>query len=183
EAIRFLEALAKKGGRLLRGGEADMDGVAKMVLNDFLRGKIPWFEAPPASTEENRAGEGKVGEKRKRGPDGEEGVREMGRDEKLGITRKKRKRDAGDEGQSQVVEVEVEELSVIAEVEGLGKVNEVANGLREGADGVEEEDGDDEDHESGAEGDFEGFEEDGESEEHAVGGVEVVPGETDDESE
>ncbi|KAK3062882.1 hypothetical protein LTR53_019154 [Teratosphaeriaceae sp. CCFEE 6253] len=107
----------------------------------------------------------------------------MGRDEKLGITRKKRKRDAGDEAQSQVIEVEVEELSAIAEVEGLGKVNEVANGLSEGADGVEEEDDDDEDDESGAGGDFEGFEEDGESEEDAVGGVEVVPGETDDESE
>jgi len=43
----FLEALARKGGRLLKGGEADLDGVAKMVLNDFLRGKIPWFTPPP----------------------------------------------------------------------------------------------------------------------------------------
>ena len=39
----FLNVLARKGGRLLKGGEADVDGVAKMVLNDFLRGKIPWF--------------------------------------------------------------------------------------------------------------------------------------------
>lgn len=44
---QFLEILARKGGRLLKGGEADVDGVAKMVLNDFLRGKIPWFTAPP----------------------------------------------------------------------------------------------------------------------------------------
>ncbi|KAL9611475.1 MAG: hypothetical protein Q9167_003873 [Letrouitia subvulpina] len=43
----FLEQLARKGGRLLKGGEADVDGVAKMVLNDFLRGKIPWFTPPP----------------------------------------------------------------------------------------------------------------------------------------
>lgn len=43
----FLELLARKGGRLLKGGEADVDGVAKMVLNDFLRGKIPWFTPPP----------------------------------------------------------------------------------------------------------------------------------------
>ena len=43
----FLSLLARKGGRLLRGGEADVDGVAKMVLNDFLRGKIPWFTPPP----------------------------------------------------------------------------------------------------------------------------------------
>ena len=43
----FLELLARKGGRLLKGGEADVDGVAKMVLNDFIRGKIPWFTPPP----------------------------------------------------------------------------------------------------------------------------------------
>jgi nuclear GTP-binding protein len=47
DAMEFLSILARKGGRLLRGGEPDVDGVAKMVLNDFLRGKIPWFSAPP----------------------------------------------------------------------------------------------------------------------------------------
>ncbi|KAF7513773.1 GTPase required for pre-60S ribosomal subunit nuclear export and maturation [Endocarpon pusillum] len=47
DATEFLSILARKGGRLLRGGEPDVDGVAKMVLNDFLRGKIPWFSAPP----------------------------------------------------------------------------------------------------------------------------------------
>jgi len=46
--IDFLEQLARKGGRLLKGGEADVDGVAKMVLNDFLRGKLPWFTPLPA---------------------------------------------------------------------------------------------------------------------------------------
>lgn len=46
-ATQFLELLARKGGRLLKGGEADVNGVAKMVLNDFLRGKIPWFTPPP----------------------------------------------------------------------------------------------------------------------------------------
>lgn len=50
----FLEMLARKGGRLLKGGEADVDGVAKMVLNDFLRGKIPWFTAPPSSGDAGR---------------------------------------------------------------------------------------------------------------------------------
>jgi nuclear GTP-binding protein len=47
DPIEFLSILARKGGRLLRGGEPDVDGVAKMVLNDFLRGKIPWFTPPP----------------------------------------------------------------------------------------------------------------------------------------
>lgn len=46
-ATQFLELMARKGGRLLKGGEADVDGVARMVLNDFLRGKLPWFTPPP----------------------------------------------------------------------------------------------------------------------------------------
>ena len=71
--IEFLELLARKGGRLLHGGEPDVDGVAKMVLNDFLRGKIPWFTPPPVveGAEENgfEKREGRLGEmakKRKR---------------------------------------------------------------------------------------------------------------------
>ena len=47
DSIEFLSILARKAGRLLKGGEPDVDGVAKMVLNDFLRGKIPWFTPPP----------------------------------------------------------------------------------------------------------------------------------------
>ncbi|KAI9887994.1 MAG: GTPase required for pre-60S ribosomal subunit nuclear export and maturation [Watsoniomyces obsoletus] len=46
-ATELLDALAKKGGRLLKGGETDVNGVAKMILNDFLRGKLPWFTVPP----------------------------------------------------------------------------------------------------------------------------------------
>jgi nuclear GTP-binding protein len=71
--IQFLELLARKGGRLLHGGEPDVDGVAKMVLNDFLRGKIPWFTPPPIVEGveekgiENREGRlGEMGKKRKR---------------------------------------------------------------------------------------------------------------------
>lgn len=56
DAIEFLSILARKGGRLLKGGEPDVDGVAKMVLNDFLRGKIPWFTPPPKK--EKAANEG-----------------------------------------------------------------------------------------------------------------------------
>ncbi|KHN97689.1 GTP-binding family protein [Metarhizium album ARSEF 1941] len=64
-AVELLELMARKSGRLLRGGEPDLDGVAKMVLNDFMRGKIPWFTAPP-STDKNTNGiidhNGKLGE-------------------------------------------------------------------------------------------------------------------------
>ncbi|KAF7877297.1 hypothetical protein EAF04_000980 [Stromatinia cepivora] len=76
--IEFLELLARKGGRLLHGGEPDVDGVAKMVLNDFLRGKIPWFTPPPKLEGPEETGvegrEGRLGEmprKRKRDDAGE----------------------------------------------------------------------------------------------------------------
>ncbi|KAH7816107.1 putative nucleolar GTP-binding protein 2 [Monocercomonoides exilis] len=42
----FLEKLAQKMGRLLKGGEPDIDSVAKVVLADFQRGKIPYFVSP-----------------------------------------------------------------------------------------------------------------------------------------
>ncbi|KAM7193892.1 NGP1NT (NUC091) domain containing protein [Rhypophila sp. PSN 637] len=78
--IEFLELLARKGGRLLKGGEPDVDGVAKMVLNDFMRGKIPWFTPAPAmdGTEPDamEGREGRLGEMRKRKR--EEGASEAG---------------------------------------------------------------------------------------------------------
>lgn len=83
--ILFLEMLARKGGRLLKGGEPDVDGVAKMVLNDFMRGRIPWFVPPPV-VGEGDAAEGskepseKLPKKRKReeesNPEEEEDVAE-----------------------------------------------------------------------------------------------------------
>lgn len=62
-ATDFLQLLARKGGRLLKGGEADLDGAAKMVLNDFVRGKIPWYTPPPAveGQEEEKGIEGRKG--------------------------------------------------------------------------------------------------------------------------
>jgi len=43
----FLEKLAFKYGKLLKKGEPDLNTVAKMVLNDWIRGKIPFFVEPP----------------------------------------------------------------------------------------------------------------------------------------
>jgi len=43
----FLERLAKRTGKLLKGGEPDVTAAAKMVLNDFQRGKLPYFVPPP----------------------------------------------------------------------------------------------------------------------------------------
>lgn len=47
DASDFLEQVARKTGKLLKGGEPDLNTSAKMILNDYLRGKIPWFIAPP----------------------------------------------------------------------------------------------------------------------------------------
>jgi nuclear GTP-binding protein len=138
ESVKFLEVLARRGGRLLKGGEADMDGVAKMVLNDFLRGKIPWFSPPPTSVEVEE-GAAATDEERKEEP---------GRDEKLGLTHKKRKR---------------EEFE--------------ANQPKKTADEEDEDDDDSDDVYEDAD-DFEGFEEeadeeDGDDASESAGGVKV----------
>ncbi|KAB8336923.1 hypothetical protein FH972_021228 [Carpinus fangiana] len=93
--IDLLEQLARKSGKLMKGGEADVDGVAKSVLNDFLRGKIPWFVPPKDWTPKD-----------KRGKSAAEGAEEEGgrtgdldRLNKIGmqdLRAKKRKRDEAD---------------------------------------------------------------------------------------
>lgn len=43
----FLEQLAKKSGKLLKGGDPDITVTSRMVLNDWQRGKLPFYVAPP----------------------------------------------------------------------------------------------------------------------------------------
>lgn len=43
----FLEKLARKSGKLLKRGEPDLNTVARSLLQDFQRGKLPWFASPP----------------------------------------------------------------------------------------------------------------------------------------
>lgn len=43
----FLTQLARSSGKLLRGGEPDLNTAARMVLYDWQRGKIPYFALPP----------------------------------------------------------------------------------------------------------------------------------------
>ncbi|KAJ6851700.1 nuclear/nucleolar GTPase 2-like [Iris pallida] len=43
----FLVQMCKLTGKLLKGGEPDLTTVAKMVLHDWQRGKIPFFVPPP----------------------------------------------------------------------------------------------------------------------------------------
>jgi len=56
----FLDKLARKKGRLLRQGEPDLDSVAKIVLSDWVRGRIPFFVAPPERPEELNLTEAKA---------------------------------------------------------------------------------------------------------------------------
>ncbi|RVW93112.1 Nuclear/nucleolar GTPase 2 [Vitis vinifera] len=47
----FLVQLCKLTGKLLKGGEPDLMTVAKMVLHDWQRGRIPFFVPPPRQQE------------------------------------------------------------------------------------------------------------------------------------
>lgn len=51
DAEDFMSKIAFKSGRLLKGGEPDIGSVAKQVLNDFQRGKLPYFSIPPGCEE------------------------------------------------------------------------------------------------------------------------------------
>lgn len=48
----FLDKLARMKGRLLKHGEPDQDAVAKIVLSDWVRGRIPFFVPPPERSAE-----------------------------------------------------------------------------------------------------------------------------------
>jgi len=54
----FLTILAKKMGKLHKGGDADLDTAARIVLYDWQRGRIPYFTPPP---EESEVASGNVG--------------------------------------------------------------------------------------------------------------------------
>ncbi|KAI1502533.1 nucleolar GTP-binding protein 2 [Biscogniauxia marginata] len=132
--LSFLEMLARKGGRLLKGGEPDVDGTAKMVITDFNRGRIPWFTPAPVA----EAGESKAFE---------------GREGRLGEMPRKRKRDDSDATSA------VEQLNttnpdeknedslndVEEEFEGFDSDDEAASGEDSAASDAEEEDGDSDD--------------------------------------
>uniref|UniRef100_A0AAY4E5J9 Nucleolar GTP-binding protein 2 n=1 Tax=Denticeps clupeoides TaxID=299321 RepID=A0AAY4E5J9_9TELE len=50
----FLEKLAFRTGKLLKGGEPDLSTVSKMVLNDWQRGRIPFFVKPPEAESDDK---------------------------------------------------------------------------------------------------------------------------------
>ncbi|KAF9045727.1 NGP1NT-domain-containing protein [Hymenopellis radicata] len=70
----FLDKLARMKGRLLKGGEPDLDSVAKIVLSDWVRGRIPFFVAPPERSEDLNKAEEKEKKRKGKGKASEEGV-------------------------------------------------------------------------------------------------------------
>lgn len=44
--VDFLEKLSRRSGRLLKKGEPDISTTAKMILNDWQRGKLPFYLVP-----------------------------------------------------------------------------------------------------------------------------------------
>jgi len=47
DAEDFMTQMAQQSGRLLKGGEPDLNTIAKMLLHDWQKGKIPFFVNPP----------------------------------------------------------------------------------------------------------------------------------------
>ncbi|KAJ2006759.1 GTPase required for pre-60S ribosomal subunit nuclear export and maturation, partial [Coemansia thaxteri] len=66
DADDFLTELAKATGKLNKGGEPDLHVVSKMVVNDWVRGRLPHYRAPPEFSEplarSQQASEGDVAE-------------------------------------------------------------------------------------------------------------------------
>jgi len=50
--IDFLNQLARFKGKLLPNGEPDIGTVAKIMINDWQRGKLPYFVAPPRTADD-----------------------------------------------------------------------------------------------------------------------------------
>ena len=116
-----LDKLARMKGRLLKGGEPDLDGVAKILLSDWVRGKIPFFVPPPERPEElNKAEEAK-----------------------------RKKEEAKGKRNARVVDEQEERLHAIGVRQNLGSIMQkntfVDEDVRpigdEAGDGVDEEDG------------------------------------------
>lgn len=51
-AMELMETVAKKAGRLLKGGEPCLRSAAITIINDFQRGRLPHYVAPPELKEE-----------------------------------------------------------------------------------------------------------------------------------
>ncbi|KYR01801.1 putative GTP-binding protein [Tieghemostelium lacteum] len=58
----FLSQMAEKTGKLLKKRVPDLNAVAKLVLYDYQRGKIPYFTPPPEQSKEEKEEEEQIQE-------------------------------------------------------------------------------------------------------------------------
>jgi len=63
DSEEFLTILGKKMGKLVKGGDADIETAARIVLYDWQRGRIPYFTAPPEEKDEEKQDEKEKSEK------------------------------------------------------------------------------------------------------------------------
>ena len=143
-----LDKLARMKGRLLKGGEPDLDGVAKILLSDWVRGKIPYFVPPPERPEElNKAEEAK-----------------------------RKREEAKEKRKSRVADEQEERLRAIGVRQNLGSIVQKNAFIGDDVRAIEEESGEDLEEEEG-EGDMDG-EEDGSEEGDELGWNDVFPEDT-----
>lgn len=57
----FLNQLCVKTGKLLRGGEPDLNNVSKQIIVDWQRGNLPFFTKPPLTEEEEKLEDERIG--------------------------------------------------------------------------------------------------------------------------
>ncbi|KAG5638022.1 GTPase required for pre-60S ribosomal subunit nuclear export and maturation [Sphagnurus paluster] len=82
----FLDELARMKGRLLKGGEPDLESVAKIILSDWVRGRIPFFVPPPERSEElNRVEAKKAKKELEKAKAGAKGKGKAGEPEQLEV--------------------------------------------------------------------------------------------------
>lgn len=60
DAEDFLQQLSRKSGRLLKGGEADVRTVSLKILQDWQRGRLPYFAEPPEAPVSNKTAEQEI---------------------------------------------------------------------------------------------------------------------------
>eukprot|EP01006_Ploeotia_vitrea_P035648 TRINITY_DN65915_c6_g2_i1.p1 TRINITY_DN65915_c6_g2~~TRINITY_DN65915_c6_g2_i1.p1 ORF type:complete len:748 (+),score=462.52 TRINITY_DN65915_c6_g2_i1:94-2244(+) len=53
DPLDFLTQYARKIGKLLKGGEPDFNNAARKVLNDWQRGRLPYYVKPPFFDDDN----------------------------------------------------------------------------------------------------------------------------------
>ncbi|CAD7700424.1 unnamed protein product [Ostreobium quekettii] len=133
----FLTQLANKSGKLLKGGDPDLNTAGRMMLLDWQRGRIPFFTLPPdyiegTDLEKNQASE--------EGGDGQEGSAKR-RDETL-VPSKRCEQEIAQSAQAELMRISVELSSQlqrgIPQKKGLFPMEDRMEGGQTGTSAAEE---------------------------------------------